>query len=153
MLVCMCWCVLYIYVCKWTQQTVRTHAWDARTHAYICTHGSLSRSPTPVSCQLPVARGRRKTPLYLSRYLHARISPLDTLYIYGDSLTPVKLNTNRQTGRAGPSKLLSSSSLSSLSIVVAKWVPMYPYRPSPRYHSCTYIDTQRSIGKVGRVGR
>lgn len=129
MLVCMCWCVLYVYVCEWTQQTARTHAWDARTHArtHICTHGSLSRSPTPVSCQLPA--GERKptyiTPLCLGRYLHARISPLDTLYIYGDSLTPVKLNTNRQTGRAGPSKLSSSSSLSSLSIVVAtcNWVP------------------------------
>lgn len=85
MLVCMCWCVLYIYVCKWTQQTARTHAWDARTHAiYMYT---WLTEPLPDARQLPVARGRKKTPLYLGRYLHARISPLDTLYIYGDSHT------------------------------------------------------------------
>jgi len=107
MLVCMCWCVLYVYVCKWTQQTARTHAWDARTHAYMySTHGLLSRSPTPVSCQRENENRPTSytTPLYLGRYLHARISPLDTLYIYGDSLTS-EAEHKQVTRQAGQARL------------------------------------------------
>lgn len=112
---CLCWCVcvgvycIYlVYVCKWTQQTARTHAWDARTHAYMYT---WLTEPLPDARQLPVASCPREkenrptsyiTPLCLGRYLHARISPLDTLYIYGDSHTSEAEHkqADRQAGQA-----------------------------------------------------
>lgn len=87
---CVCvgvYCIYLVYVCKWTQQTARTHAWDARTNAYMYT---WLTEPLPDARQLPAGERKRRTNitrLYLGRYLHARISPLDTLYIYGDSHT------------------------------------------------------------------
>lgn len=52
--VCLCWCVCVgvycIYMC--VSGPNKLHALTRGTHArtHICTHGSLSRSPTPVSC-------------------------------------------------------------------------------------------------------
>lgn len=116
--VCLCWCrcvgVYCMYMC--VSGPNKLHALTRGTHArtHICTHGSLSRSPTPVSCPR-----EKKRLLYTEVGIYMPVYPRLTLYTYMEILKPVKLNTNRQTGRAGPSKLLSSSSLSSLSIVVA----------------------------------
>lgn len=104
MCVYLCWCVCVgvycIYMC--VSGPNKLHALTRGTHArtHICTHGSLRRSPTPVSCQLPAGEKRL---LYTEVGIYMLVYPRLTLYtyMYMEILTPVKLNTNRQTGRQG----------------------------------------------------